>query len=204
MTIHNSDDAPKIRPGGIVHDLGQPGWPAMWVVRKEAESVETYRQERGTDLLDFDKNLIAGASDDDEVYLVQYLVDGPLSEPNTRYPVPSSRLAPQDLMAASHIADDHAPVRHPIDQALEDFLTDVLAEMKGTAPSDPPVVEHLLAAADGVIDQDVLDVADERSDARVGRPATTDGGQGVHDGADGSYHDEEDDGLGDFDPTGGA
>lgn len=167
MTEHTHDDPgqPAIRPGGIVHDLGQPGWPAMWVVRKEADSVDDYREDRGVDLLEYEKNIVVGATTEDTVWLVQYLTDGPLSNPQTRYPLPASRLGAQNVMAADHIADDHAPVRHPADQVVEDVLTALLTELKSSDDDDQTDV--LDAARIVLDDASIVDVADERSDARL-------------------------------------
>lgn len=192
-----------IRPGDIVQDLGQMGWPRMRIVRQEADSVADYIEGRGTDLRQYEKNALAGCSLDDRVFLATFLTETPYKSAKTHYPVPESRLAKQDLMGdASHIADEHDPVWHPADQAVFDFLTAFLAELKtyrehsddvAGAVNMNPVQDAIREVAPS---PELADAADDLSHAiaqdRQAR-ATTDEGD--------TDDDQDQDELGDFEPA---
>jgi len=206
-----------IRPGDIVHDLGQMGWPKMRVLRQEAPSVADYIDTRGQDLRDYEKNALAGADLDDRVFLVTFLTDSPYNAAKTHYPVPETRIAKQDLDSqAEHIGDDHDPVFHPYEQAVLEFLTATMTRLKSSGDQD--AAHALKDVAHAVLDDATLtDIADDVSQANADLgEVTPDGGAepadddanpgGSTDEPDGDdaetggeqADDDQDDGLGDF------
>lgn len=189
-----------IRPGDIVHDLGQMGWPKMRVLRKEAPSVADYIDSRDQDLRQYEKNALAGADLDDQVFLVTFLTDSPYNAAKTHYPVPASRLAKQDLDSeAAHIADDHDPVFHPYDQAVLEFLTAVLTTLKDDGQTDR--AHQFKGVAHTVLGNPVLtDMADDISQAQADIPSDVDPAetQATDGGEDADDADASDDELGDF------
>lgn len=221
MTDHTDDPTEQyhfrdIRPGDIVHDLGQMGWPKMRVIRTEADSVVDYADERGTDMREYEKNALAGAQPDDRVFLATFVQDSPMKHAKTHYPVPESRLAKQDLMSeAEHIGDDYDAVFHPADQAVFEFLADFLTVLKSSEFEDTTTAEAL-DAAHSLTDYPaiIIDAADDLSHIRAQALQEADDEdipdhESVEDAeADGesetsAQSDEtEDDDLGDFDPAG--
>lgn len=187
-----------IRPGDIVHDLGQMGWPKMRVIRQEAPSVADYIDTRDQDLRQYEKNALSGARLDDEVFLIAFLTDSPMKAAKTAYPVPASRIAKQDMTSElDHIADDHDPVFHPADQAVLDFLTDVLTKLKTNGHTDR--AHQLKGIAHVVLQQPTLtDMADDVSQARADIPDTD--ADADDDQQDDGDTDGDDDELGDFEP----
>jgi hypothetical protein len=184
-----------IRPGDVVHDLAQMGWPRMRVIRQEAPSVADYIDSRGQDLRDYEKNALAGADLDDRVFLTTFLTDSPMNAAKTHYPIPESRIAKQDLTSqASHIGDDPDQVFHPADQAVYEFLVALLTELKTVVSVE--YANDVRSAVDEVLDHpELTDAADDVSHARMrdrqDQQADTDDDQDQD-------QDVDDDGLGDF------
>lgn len=152
----------------------------MRVITKEADTLEQYVRDRGTDLRDYEKNALAGARADDAVYLVTFLVDSPLKSAQTAYPVPASRIAKEDLDSVDHVGGDgHGPVHHPMDYAIQAVLTAMLfhARQAGVEPS----TIRTQALKSGVPEA-VVDEADELAQIRVEEQADEDADLGDFDG----------------------
>lgn len=174
MPDHNDtdDDAEQfhyrrdLRPGDIVHDLGQKGWPKMRLEERVADTLTDYAEARGTDMREFEANALTNARAGDSIWLATYLTDSPHKSADTHYPVPSSRIAKQDLDHTTHVGGDGPDTRHPAGQAVGDFLTDLLTELKTTVSAD--YADDVRMAASEVLDDDELvDLADDLSQTRM-------------------------------------
>lgn len=161
-------------PPCLAHDLGQRGFPVVFVVKKLADSVNEYMGGGGKDPLSFEKNSLVRCHDTDAVFRCIFVNDSPLKPPKKTYPVPEGRLALQDTTQASPVDDSGPPNRHPRDDmavaVLESMYEVAYAfDTKEYSTPSPGEIDALLAYAVSHvgIDSDLVREAKEVAEATV-------------------------------------
>jgi len=175
MPEHNREDDVEtfdltVRCPGVAYDIGQKGFARVLVVQRLANSVTEYDDARGDGekgQLEYFKNALVGATEDDAVYQCIYLPDSPakrdgLNDPKSRYPVPESRLVPMRHDMADPV--DNSSRLGPREAAQRDaleYLFDV-----SLAFADAPDADTLeVMARHTSLDRDAIREARENAEA---------------------------------------
>lgn len=177
MVEHTRDDDSMesfdltVRCPGVAFDVGQKGFARVLVVQRLADTVTEYDAARGDGekgQLEYFKNAMVGATEDDTVYQCVYLPDSPvgrgeLNDPKTRYPVPESRLIPFRAEKADPV--DNSGKETPREAVQRDTMESLFdaARTFTDAPSMDTI--ELLARHTGIND-DVVQSAREVVEAR--------------------------------------
>lgn len=159
-----------VRCPGVAYDVGQKGFARVLVVQRLADSVAEYDDRRADGekgQLEYFKNALVGATEDDAVYQCVYLPDNPakrggLNDPNARYPVPESRLVPMRHDMADPV--DNSSSLGPREAVQRDTL-EALFDV-ALAFADAPSADTLeVMARHTSLDRDAIREAREAAEA---------------------------------------